>query len=679
MAQTQTPSTQVVRSIQDCLNDYAYDEIFNNYSNLTEQDANLILNHCVGNFTQNTQSLIRLINKKVIPVLKYVKYEEGKRRIAQLKQAKSHQVTKSGAELTNVASHQMTQLGFAYKILGDCYSFIGDIENAVQFYNTAEKYKFNCSQELSIVIQNNPTPKFNAIIEKADKLKGRTFKEKSLAISEYASSIVDGILQLSVVPLSNDVYNNLRNALSIYLRNEIAGLGLLEEPPMQLISGAFEVMLKELFYVPYAKFLDDNLTSNATTIQRLRSKGIPKARGSLSEFRDGITLGDMQKIIVESVQNGVYQIDQTFYNFIISNYNMDTSIFGSAEFIGLIKFIDSFRASIRNPAGHGIVMYKQTFEQVCEELLLKDDCWVNRIIKATDLDYLDENGPNGSGSDSDDGSSGSGPDSSGGGDGSSGSGGGPSGTGRSGNSGKDYTSLISRMVDDNIFNIDKFIEELKNFVEKTGNYPNINSSNKKEKILAKKVYTIRLWTKNNSKVKLTAEDIQKLDEIDFVWEGKIDWFNNSYNNLMKYKNEHGNLDMPHDYINEEGMHLGQQIRMLREKYKTGELTPEQRLALDNLSFKFEESNTNIKWFNNFYDELVEYKKTHKDFKGVLKDKNLGPKVKEFILNYNNFRHGRQIDKVITRGMLLKLKNIGFTLKDVLGLNKDKEEEYDFTL
>ena len=43
---------------------------------------------------------------------------------------------------------------------------------------------------------------------------------------------------------------------------------------------------------------------------------------------------------------------------------------------------------MRNPVCHGAVMEKLAFEHLCEETVLKDDGWISKIVKITDMEYL---------------------------------------------------------------------------------------------------------------------------------------------------------------------------------------------------------------------------------------------------------------------------------------------------
>lgn len=68
---------------------------------------------------------------------------------------------------------------------------------------------------------------------------------------------------------------------------------------------------------------------------------------------------------------------------------------------------------------------------------------------------------------------------------------------------------------------------------------------------------------------LTDERIRKLDEIHFVWEGKqnLTW-QRAYLAAVEYKKKNGNLDIPVNYVTQDGCRLGRWIRRQKEMLET---------------------------------------------------------------------------------------------------------------
>ncbi|MCB6992809.1 Helicase associated domain protein [bacterium 210820-DFI.6.37] len=86
------------------------------------------------------------------------------------------------------------------------------------------------------------------------------------------------------------------------------------------------------------------------------------------------------------------------------------------------------------------------------------------------------------------------------------------------------------------------------------------------------IFNMRAIRRNPSEKRgrLSREQIQKLDEIDMIWETRRNTtWNKSYEAACQYKKEHGNLDIPVAYITEDGCRLGRWIRHQRDNYKRG--------------------------------------------------------------------------------------------------------------
>ena len=83
---------------------------------------------------------------------------------------------------------------------------------------------------------------------------------------------------------------------------------------------------------------------------------------------------------------------------------------------------------------------------------------------------------------------------------------------------------------------------------------------------------------------LTSERIQQLEEIGMVWDVLSYQWEKNYASAKRYYQKYGNLDVPADYQDEEGIHLGRWLSKLKTArrlscYQGAELTPDQEERL----------------------------------------------------------------------------------------------------
>ena len=87
---------------------------------------------------------------------------------------------------------------------------------------------------------------------------------------------------------------------------------------------------------------------------------------------------------------------------------------------------------------------------------------------------------------------------------------------------------------------------------------------------------------------LTEERIKKLDEVGFEWSPQGNSWNDRYNQLVEYKNEHGNCLVPQRYSKNKA--LGKWVAKQRTQYrlrsegKHSHLTEERIKLLDEVGF-----------------------------------------------------------------------------------------------
>lgn len=151
-----------------------------------------------------------------------------------------------------------------------------------------------------------------------------------------------------------------------------------------------------------------------------------------------------------------------------------------------------------------------------------------------------------------------------------------------------------------------FYDNLKKFLkDNNGRYPSGDSKNAYEKKLGDQVQKIRRTYKGKQGgVKLKGWMIQKLDEIDFIWE--VDWFPEFYENLKLYIKDHDGKYPSKGSENKEHRKIAEQISDIRQAYNgNGEtkLTQERIDKLDNLGFIWD-------WFADFCEDLKLFIEEH---------------------------------------------------------------------
>ncbi|MCC8103562.1 MAG: Helicase associated domain protein [Clostridiales bacterium] len=132
--------------------------------------------------------------------------------------------------------------------------------------------------------------------------------------------------------------------------------------------------------------------------------------------------------------------------------------------------------------------------------------------------------------------------------------------------------------------------------------------------------SIRSYEKVGARQKyLTRERVKMLDDIGMIW-GKTDYFwERNYKAAVAYYREHGNLDVPARYVNEDGIKLGSWLCRLRKEHKKcsentsgkeNTLTREQIRRLDAIGMVWSKVNE-TKW-DKGYRAAKEYADAHGD-------------------------------------------------------------------
>ena len=107
---------------------------------------------------------------------------------------------------------------------------------------------------------------------------------------------------------------------------------------------------------------------------------------------------------------------------------------------------------------------------------------------------------------------------------------------------------------------------------------------------------------------LTDERVAALDELGMVWEVHDFVFEKFYYSAVRYMEEHGDLDVPSQYVDADGNRLGAWIDRMRRYRKDGNsnLTDDEIERLDSIGMLWENRFERI--WNAQYKELVLYKK-----------------------------------------------------------------------
>ena len=111
---------------------------------------------------------------------------------------------------------------------------------------------------------------------------------------------------------------------------------------------------------------------------------------------------------------------------------------------------------------------------------------------------------------------------------------------------------------------------------------------------------------------LTDAQIEKLEALGVDWTNRNDrkW-QTAYEAAVKYHAAHGNLDVPTEYIDEDGILLGKWVSRQRYAWQNPErssarVTPERKALLDELGMNWEKTDS----WQHRYELAVEYKKEH---------------------------------------------------------------------
>eukprot|EP00438_Fugacium_kawagutii_P035439 Skav231809 [mRNA] locus=scaffold692:236098:255161:- [translate_table: standard] len=119
---------------------------------------------------------------------------------------------------------------------------------------------------------------------------------------------------------------------------------------------------------------------------------------------------------------------------------------------------------------------------------------------------------------------------------------------------------------------------------------------------------VRMQRSARKRDKLAQSQIERLDELGFVWDACCQKWETAYQELEKYEAEHGNVLVPSIYQTVGGFNLGSWVRTQRSARKRDKLAQGQIERLDELGFVW---SARREW-EQAYEELQKYKIEHGD-------------------------------------------------------------------
>ena len=111
--------------------------------------------------------------------------------------------------------------------------------------------------------------------------------------------------------------------------------------------------------------------------------------------------------------------------------------------------------------------------------------------------------------------------------------------------------------------------------------------------------------KRKHDLSLTSERIELLNEIGMNWESAEDrLWNTFYSAASDYYDKNGNLDIPAEYVTDDGIKLGRIYRGFRMKYVGGGLSDEKKLLLEQIGM--EENSVLVRKWMTYYEEAKRF-------------------------------------------------------------------------
>lgn len=188
------------------------------------------------------------------------------------------------------------------------------------------------------------------------------------------------------------------------------------------------------------------------------------------------------------------------------------------------------------------------------------------------------------------------------------------------------------------------------------------------------------WKKvqNNEKSSLTAEHIQKLEEIGFVWRLTCDW-DVRFQELKEYREGKGHCLVPRNYPKNQPLaywvgHQRKEMSKLRQNKKS-RLTNQRIEALDSIDFCWDAS-SGVSWEYR-WEELLKFKQDYGHcLVRIETNPDLAKWCRQMRKEYSNFQKGKR--SRLSAEKILEMENIGFiwsTNSDVKGYDENALYSY----
>ena len=124
---------------------------------------------------------------------------------------------------------------------------------------------------------------------------------------------------------------------------------------------------------------------------------------------------------------------------------------------------------------------------------------------------------------------------------------------------------------------------------------------------------IQRMRKKYKQKKLTGEQVSRLESIGMIWDGEAEQRDRTWQAALAYYREHGDLKIPTNYVDANGLHLGWWVRGVRRAYQRGTLDREQIERLESIGMIW---NTFDQSAKSIHDRPV---KARKDFPSGLEN------------------------------------------------------------
>ena len=159
------------------------------------------------------------------------------------------------------------------------------------------------------------------------------------------------------------------------------------------------------------------------------------------------------------------------------------------------------------------------------------------------------------------------------------------------------------------------------------------------------IKSARLKKKKN--YQFTDEQIEALNKIGMDWRSALDirWEEN-YNRAKAYYKAFGNLDIPPNFLTDDGQKLGRWIREQRKRRRLGRITQEQIELLDQIEMNWDGHPTNLSW-EQWYQFAKAYYEEHGDLEVPPNYKVNGYWLGKWISNQREIRSGKQEGQSLT--------------------------------